>query len=83
MSEISIKSIEKEVDYQISVKNNFWNATVLSVGSTFGLFFIQFSIIKYLFILTGLLFSFIFIKGYFNRSLIIECLIEKSEKHGV
>ena len=77
MSEISVKAVEKEIDYQISVKNNFWNATVLSIGGTLGLLFAQIGIVKYLFVFTGALFSYIFLKGYFTRSTIIECLIKK------
>ncbi len=45
MSKADIKSIEKEIDYHISVKNNFWNTTVLTVAGTLGLIFIQFNVI--------------------------------------
>lgn len=80
MEEINIKAIEKQIDYEISIKNNFWNATVLSFGSTLGLFFLPDNCTKLIFIIFGILFSIAFLKCYLFRFELIQCLINKLNK---
>lgn len=80
MEEINIKAIEKQIDYEISVKNNFWNATVLSVAGTLGLFFIPDSWAKLALMIMGICFSIFFARGYFYRFELIKCLIKQLSK---
>jgi|GEM_PF-3480504 len=74
------KAIEKEIDYNISIKNNHWNAFILSLAGSLGLIFTGFSPVKSIFILVGLSFAFLFFYTYLNKVDELKYLIKKLEE---
>ncbi len=74
------KAIEKEIDCQISIKNNHWNAFILSFAGSLGLIFTGFSVIKSIFIITGLVLAAIFFYAYLNKVAELKYLVKKLEE---
>ncbi len=76
-------ALKKEIDYQINIKNNLWTALIVSVSGTLSLLFNTDNITKLIFVIIGLIFTVLFINGYFKRNDIIEDLIKKLNKEEI
>lgn len=74
------KALEKEIDCQISIKNNHWSAFILSLGGSLGLMFTTFSMIKTIFITIGVGLSLFFFYIYLNQITQLKILVKKLEE---
>ncbi len=77
---MNIEAIKKEIDCQISIKNNHWNAFILSLAGSLGLIFTGgFSVIKIIFIVIGLILAVFFFNIYLNKVDHLDNLVKKLE----
>ncbi len=74
------KAIEKEIDCLISIKNNHWNAFILTLAGSLGLVFISFSILKWILIAIGIGLSLLFFWIYLNQIDRLFNLVKKLEE---
>jgi len=70
----------KEIDHEINIKNNLWNAFMVTVGGTISLMFTFDNWMKIIFIFIGFLFSAVLLNGYFKKEDSIEKLIQELRK---
>ncbi len=74
------KAIEKETDCKISIKNNHWNAFILSLGSFLGLMFTGFSVVKTVLIIVGICLAFFFFYTHLNKVAELKYLVKRLEE---
>lgn len=72
------ESIQKEIDHEINIKNNLWNAFMVSAGGTISLIVnAPYNFIRISFILVGFVVALILLNGYFNKVELIEDKLKK------
>ena len=74
------EAIQKEIDCLRDVKNHLWNAIIVSIGGSVALTFNLNDLWKYTLFVSGILLSFIFLNGYFQKDDKINELLEKLKK---
>jgi intracellular septation protein A len=72
--------IKKRIDYLRDERNHLWTALIVTIGGTLTLLFNMDNILKAIFFILGLIFSVIFLLGYFKKVDQIELLFDKLEK---
>lgn len=72
----------KEIDDNINIRNNLWNALIITSGGTLSLLINPDNITKKVLIIVGFIFFIIFLNAYFVRSDYINKLLKhnKGEK---
>ena len=73
-------AIKKQIDSLRDIRNHHWNALIVTIGGTIAITFNLNSIINGGLFLTGIILTFIFINGYFNKEAQINNLIKNLEK---
>ena len=70
--------IKEKIINQINIRNNIWNALMLSIGGTLTLLFnINNNLIRNIFLVFGVLLTLFFLFAYFKNNDCIENLINK------
>lgn len=75
------ESIQKEIDYEINVKNNLWTAFMITIGATITQMFNFNNLLKFIPVIIGIIASYILINGYFKKEDLILTLIKKLEQY--
>jgi len=69
--------LQKELDYLLLAKSNLWTIFIATSAGSLGLLFLSFSILKWVLMLLGFVFSIIFIDNYFKKDDRIEAIIKE------
>jgi len=77
---MSKESIQKEIDYQINIKNNLWTAFMVTAGGTITQMITFSNFLKLIPISIGIFVSYVLLTGYFKREDLILELIKKLER---
>lgn len=72
--------IKELISYHKDLKNNFWAGLIVSLSGSLGLTFTEINTYKTILIAAGIIFSLVFITGYFNHYIAIRELIKHLRK---
>lgn len=71
--------INRQIDFELKIKDHLWNAMMLTLAGTIGLTLSGFSLYKAILIIVGIILLTIFINAYFRKDDKVKKLIDKLE----